>query len=125
MWELIAANKRNSVILMTLMAVCLLALGAAIGYVLGDPFIGLAIAGILWVILSLVSYFSGDSILLFSSRAMPVTKDVHPQLFNVVEEMTIAAGLNKMPAIYIIADPAPNAFATGRSPDKASIAVTA
>ncbi len=125
MWELIAANKRNSVILMTAMAICLLALGAGIGQALGNPFVGLAAAGVIWAVLSLVSYFSGDSILLASSGAMPVTKEVHPQLFNVVEEMTIAAGLNRMPAIYIIADPAPNAFATGRSPETASIAVTA
>jgi heat shock protein HtpX len=125
MWELIAANKRNSVILMTAMAICLLLLGAVIGASMGDPFIGLAIAALLWTVLALASYFSGDQILLASSRATPITKQVHPQLFNVVEEMTIAAGLNKMPAIYIIADPAPNAFATGRSPDRASIAVTA
>jgi len=125
MWELISANKRNSVILMTTMAICLLLLGAAIGYAFGNPLIGLAIAIAFWVILSLISYFSGDSILLAASGAIPVAKDVHPQLFNVVEEMTIAAGLNKMPAIYIIRDPAPNAFATGRSPETASIAVTA
>ncbi len=54
-----------------------------------------------------------------------MTHDVHPQLFNVVEEMKIAAGLPKMPKIYIINDPAPNAFATGRSPETASVAVTA
>ncbi len=125
MWELIAANKRNSVILMTGMAICLLALGAVIGYAAGNPLTGLAAAGVIWAILAMVSYLSGDSILLASSGATPVTREVHPQLFNVVEEMTIAAGLNKMPAIYIIPDPAPNAFATGRSPEKSSIAVTA
>jgi heat shock protein HtpX len=110
---------------MTAMAICLLALGAAIGAALGNPLIGVAIASVLWVALSLVSYFGGDQILLSSSGAVPVTKEVHPQLFNVVEEMTIAAGLGKMPAIYIINDPAPNAFATGRNPQTASIAVTA
>jgi heat shock protein HtpX len=125
MWELISANKRNSVILMAAMAICLLLLGAVGGAAMGDPFIGLAIAAGIWGVMSLVSYFGGDQILLSSSGAVPVVKEVHPQLFNVVEEMTIAAGLNKMPAIYIINDPAPNAFATGRNPQTASIAVTA
>jgi heat shock protein HtpX len=125
MWELIAANKRNSVILMTMMAICLLVLGAAIGFYLGNPFIGLGIAGAIWLVLAVISYFGGDEILLTATGAQPVTKDVHPQLFNVVEEMTIAAGLGKMPAIYIINDQAPNAFATGRDPKTASIAVTA
>ncbi|NQT02253.1 MAG: M48 family metallopeptidase, partial [Planctomycetes bacterium] len=64
-------------------------------------------------------------ILLAASKAKPVTHDVHPQLFNIVEEMKIAAGLPAMPKIYIINDPAPNAFATGRSPKSASVAVTA
>jgi heat shock protein HtpX len=125
MFELIAANKRNSVILMTAMAICLLLLGAAIGFYLGNPLIGVAAAAGVWFVLALTSYFGGDQILLFASGAQPVTKEVHPQLFNVVEEMTIAAGLGKMPAIYIINDPAPNAFATGRDPKTASIAVTA
>jgi heat shock protein HtpX len=125
MWELISVNKRNSVILMMTMAICLLLLGAAIGQSLGDPLIGVAVAAFIWIVLSFVSYYSGDQILLSSSGALPVTREVHPQLFNVVDEMTIAAGLGKMPAIYIIPDPAPNAFATGRKPETASIAVTA
>nr|MBP8303972.1 M48 family metallopeptidase [Phycisphaerae bacterium] len=71
------------------------------------------------------SLSAGDQILLSASKATPVTHDLHPTLFNVVEEMTLAAGLSKIPKIYIINDPAPNAFATGRSPETASIAVTA
>ncbi len=128
MWELIRANKRNSVILMVLMAVVLLILGLIIGLALFGAeggFIGLMIATIIWIILTLISLSSGDQILLAASRAKPVTHDVHPQLFNVVEEMKIAAGLPAMPKIYIINDPAPNAFATGRNPKSASVAVTA
>jgi heat shock protein HtpX len=86
---------------------------------------GLAAAAGIWLVLALVSFSSGDQILLAASGARPVTHDVHPQLFNVVEEMKIAAGLPAMPKVYIINDPAPNAFATGRSPQSASIAVTA
>jgi heat shock protein HtpX len=75
-------------------------------------------------VLTIISFSAGDQIMLAASNAVSVTHDVHPQLFNVVEEMAIAAGL-PMPKVYIINDPAPNAFATGRSPQTASIAVTA
>jgi len=126
MWELIHANKRNSIILMFLMVAVLLLLGYIIGSAVdpkgGPP--GLIIAAALWLLLSIVSFSTGDKILLASSRAVPVTHDDHPQLFNVVEEMSIAAGL-PMPKVYIIPDPAPNAFATGRTPQTASVAVTA
>lgn len=127
MWELIRANKRNSIVLIVLMAMVLLILG----YFLGLAFLGydggltgLIIAGVIWLVLAMVSFSSGDQILLAASKATAVTHDVHPQLFNVTEEMAIAAGV-PMPKLYIIADPAPNAFATGRKPQTASIAVTA
>lgn len=125
MWELIRVNKRNSILLMALMAVVLLLMGYIIGAAFGSGTLGLVIAVVVWAILAGISFSAGDQILLASSRARPVTKDVHPQLFNVVEEMTIAAGLGKMPKVYIINDPAPNAFATGRNPQSASVAVTA
>jgi len=128
MWELIRANKRNSIVLLVLMAACLMLLGFFIGLGFFGPdggFLGLAIATAVWLVLILVSFSSGDAILLAASKAKPVTHDVHPQLFNVVEEMKIAASLPAMPKIYIINDPAPNAFATGRSPQTASVAVTA
>ena len=128
MWELIRANKRNSIFLMVIMAAVLLLLGFVIGMAFfgreGGMF-GLMIATAIWLILTLISLSSGDQILLAASRAKPVTHEVHPQLFNVVEEMKIAAGLPAMPKIYIINDPAPNAFATGRNPQNASVAVTA
>jgi len=74
--------------------------------------------------LSLVAYFQGDSILLSMSRAKKIKRDDHPRLYNIVEEMKIASGLEKMPDIYIIDDPALNAFATGRDPNRASVAIT-
>jgi len=128
MWELIRANKINSIFLMVVMATVLLLLGFIIGMAFfgqeGGMF-GLMIATVIWLILTLISLSSGDQILLAASRAQLVTHEVHPQLFNVVEEMKIAAGLPAMPKIYIINDPAPNAFATGRNPKNASVAVTA
>jgi heat shock protein HtpX len=128
MWELIRVNKRNSILLLMAMAVCLILLGFIIGIGFFGPeggLIGLVIAIVIWLILTAVSFLQGDQIFLLASNAKPVSHDVHPQLFNVVEEMKIAAALPKMPKIYIINDPAPNAFATGRSPETASVAVTA
>jgi heat shock protein HtpX len=100
-----------------------------LGYFLGLYFFdsataGLVIALLLWVILSLVGYFQGDSILLSMSGAKKIGPDDHPRLYNVVEEMKIASGLERMPDIYIIDDPALNAFATGRDPNRASVAIT-
>lgn len=100
-----------------------------IGYFLGLYFFDRAIAGLViailvWTVLSLIAYFQGDSILLSMSRAKKIKRDDHPRLYNVVEEMKIASGLEKMPNIYIIDDPALNAFATGRDPNRASVAIT-
>ena len=113
---------------MVTMAAVLLLLGFIIGMAFFGQeggFFGLMIATAIWLVLTLISLSSGDQILLAASRAKLVTHEVHPQLFNVVEEMKIAAGLPTMPKIYIINDPAPNAFATGRNPKNASVAVTA
>ncbi len=129
MWELIRVNKRNSVLLLGAMGSVLLGLGFVLGMLLGGGveagWFGMLIAAGVWLVLTLISFAGGDQILLSASKAQPVTHEVHPMLFNVVEEMKIAANLPTLPKIYIINDPAPNAFATGRSPESASIAVTA
>jgi heat shock protein HtpX len=128
MWELIQANKRKSIVLFISLGMTLLLLGYFFGgayYPDGGGFIGIFFALIIWGILSLISYFSGSKILLAVSGAKEVTKEVHPQLFNVVEEMKISAGLPKMPKIYIINEAAPNAFATGIKPEESAVAVTA
>ena len=127
MWELIAANKRKSVILLTIMAMILIGAGMLIAETVapGAWLLGGFLAFILWLILSLLSYYSGDTIFLASAGARQIKRTDHPTLFNIVEEMTIAAGLGTMPRIYIIDDPRPNAFATGRDPEHASVAVTA
>jgi heat shock protein HtpX len=111
-----------------MLGVILLLLGSFVGgaYAGEDGMIGgIFIAALVWFILSLISYFGGDSLVLMMSNAKEVTPDVHPKLFNVVEEMKIAAGLPVMPKVYIINEAAPNAFATGRKPEKAAVAVTA
>jgi len=107
------------------MGVLLLAVGYFLGlYFLDNGIVGLIFALALWVIMSLIAYFQGDSILLAMSRARKISHDDHPRLYNVAEEMKIASGLEAMPSIYIIDDPAMNAFATGRDPQKASVTVT-
>lgn len=128
MWELIQANKRKSVVLFISQGITLLLLGYFFGsayYPDGGGFIGIFFALIIWGILSLISYFSGSKILLAVSGAKEVTRDVHPQLFNIVEEMKISAGLPAMPKVYIINEAAPNAFATGIKPENSAVAVTA
>jgi len=128
MWELIRENKRKSIILLIGMAFLLFVVGYFVGEAYapgGGGLIGVLIAFVLWGVMSMVSYFAGDSIILLSSRAKEVSKEMHPQLYNVVEEMKIAANLKSMPKIYIIDEIAPNAFATGRRPEKSAIAVTA
>jgi len=110
------------------MGIILLFLGYVIGvYFFGEGggTFGVFIALIVWTLLSLISYFAGSNVILSISNAKKVTKDVHPQLFNIVEEMTIAANLPKMPKIYIVNEQAPNAFATGRNPENSVVAVTA
>ena len=128
MWELIRLNRRKSILLFIGMGVTLVLLGYFIGLYV-DPqnggIIGVVIALLITLILNLVSYFSGSKILLTMSNAKEVTPDVHPRLFHVVEEMKLAAHLPAMPKIYIINSEAPNAFATGRDPENAVIAVTA
>jgi len=125
MWQQIRSNRTRSVFLVIVMGVLLALLGYFLGlYFVGSGAVGLFIALIIWVIMSLVGYFQGDSILLATSRAKKIAPDDHPRLYNVVEEMKIASGLEAMPDIYIMDDPALNAFATGRNPKKATVAVT-
>ena len=126
-----AANRRNSILLMIVviafLAVFGFVIGFSIGYGSGDEIyfgIGALIIAVLIGSLSAVgSYFGGDQLVLASSHARDVTADQAPQLFNVIQEMAIAAGI-PMPRVYIIDDPSPNAFATGRDPQHSSVAIT-
>jgi heat shock protein HtpX len=123
----ISANKRNSFLMAGLVVAVLGVLGFAIGYaVVGDPAggVGALILAIGFGSLSgVASYFGGDKLVLTVSGARPVDEGSAPQLMNVVREMATAANV-PMPAVYVIDDTAPNAFATGRDPRHASIAVT-
>jgi heat shock protein HtpX len=126
-YDQMAANRRNSFLLALAVVVILGALGFSIGYALtGDPAGGLGatlIAIAIGLVMSLGSYFAGDQIVLTVSGAKEVDEAAAPQLFNVVREMTLAASV-PMPRVYVIDDTAPNAFATGRDPAHASLAIT-
>ncbi|MCL2707346.1 MAG: M48 family metallopeptidase [Dehalococcoidia bacterium] len=125
MWDQIKSNRMRSAVLVMFMCLLLLGLGYVIGLFFLDSIIGgLAIAAVIWAVMSLVAFFQGDNILLSIAGARKVSKSDDPQLYNIVEEMTIASGLPKMPDVYIVNDKALNAFATGRNPEKAAVTVT-
>lgn len=125
---LIAKNRRNSFLLIAVFLLMFVGLGMLIGYVWGRgemafSFIVAGIAAAVAFALTLASYFGGASAILGMSRARRITKADDPQLFNVVDELCIAAG-TPLPRIYLINDTAMNAFATGRNPKHASVAIT-
>ena len=126
-YDQISANRRNSFLLALLVVLLLGALGFSIGYALtgsaGGALVTTGIAVIIGLVMALASYYAGDRLVLAVSGAKEVDEVSAPQLMNVVREMTLAANL-PMPKVYSIDDSAPNAFATGRDPKHASIAVT-
>jgi len=122
-----SANRRNSFLLAAFVVAVLCLLGFFVGYAIaGDPAGGVAATGAALLLGSLIAvgtYFQGDKLVLAASGARPVDAQAAPQLMNVVQEMAIAANV-PMPAVYVIDDSAPNAFATGRDPKHASVAIT-
>jgi len=120
-------NRRNSWLLVGVVIVVLGLLGGVIGYATGFGWAGVVIAVIVAVAMSIGSYFAGDGLVLASSGAKEVPvgnpPDQYKQLVDVVTEMSLAGGV-PMPKVYVIDDTAPNAFATGRDPQHASIAAT-
>ena len=123
MYEQIAANKRKTVLLIFGAIVLLGAVGYVLGLWYGSGIYGLVGAVALAVVLSLGSFFGGDRLVLASTRAREVTPQEQPRLHNIVEGLSIAAGIPK-PKVYLIPEQAPNAFATGRNPEHSSVAVT-
>ena len=123
MFELIRSNKRRSVALVGSFVLVAVVIGAVAGYLAGFGWGGMAIAFVLAGAMAFFSYWRADKIALAVSRAKPADPAQYRRLYNLVEGLCIASGLPQ-PAIYIVDDPAPNAFATGRNPEHAAIAVT-
>jgi heat shock protein HtpX len=122
MYSAISANKRNTFILILLFVLIIGGLGALAAYAYNDWWI---VAGVVSVALvyALFQYFAAGSIAMTISGGHEIAKKDSPELFRLVENLTITTGL-PMPKVYIIDDPSPNAFATGRNPQHAKIAVT-
>ena len=123
MFDLIRANRRRSVALVAGFVVFLAIVGAAMGALTGFGWQGTVVALVLSGAMAFASYWKADAIALRMSRAQPADPQQYQRLHNLVEGLCIASGLPK-PRVYIVDDPAPNAFATGRNPRHAAIAVT-
>ena len=123
MYSEIAANKRKTWFLVVLFTAVIVALGYAFGQMYGDPYGGTILATVVATVMSLTGYFQGDSVALAAAGAKRIERKDSEYVWNLVENLSIASGV-PMPAVYIIEDPAGNAFATGRDPKHASIAVT-
>lgn len=132
--DLIRANKRKSVLLMLGMGLLLVVVGAVFGGLLGGYAGGgetllpsLILGAIAFAIVAIIgcswSYFGGSNAILRFSGATEIEHKDDPQLFNIVEELAIAAGIPK-PKVYVINEPAMNAFATGRDPEHGAVAIT-
>ena len=122
-YDRIAGNRRNTFLLLGLFVLVLAGLAIAIGIVAGLP---LPLAPFLIIpilIFAVISYYTSSNVALGISGAKEVTKEHEPELVRKVENLCIGAGL-PMPKVYVIEDGSPNAFATGRDPEHASVAVT-
>lgn len=124
MYDLIAANKRKSWFLIIVFVMVIGLLGYTWGAYSGDTFGVLTFAGVVAIIMALVGYYKGDKISLMQARAYQVeNKEQNPYVWNMVENLCIARGM-PMPKVYLLPEQAINAFATGRDPEHASIAIT-
>ena len=124
MYKQIDSNKRKTVLLIAIFIIFVLFIGWAFGQYTDSGYVGLGFAGIFSIIMALTSYYAGDKIALATSGAKgPLEKNDNPYVYRMVENLAITSGL-PMPKVYIIPDPAINAFATGRNPGHASVAIT-
>lgn len=116
------ANIRKTWLLMTVFFIAVIAIGYAVAWYMGSPTI-LYAAVIFAVLMNVGSYWFSDKLVVKMTGAKPITREQYPVLWNTVENLSITAGL-PMPKVYIVNDPAPNAFATGRNPEHAVVAAT-
>lgn len=122
MYRAIAKNKRNTVFILFLFLLIIGGLGALAAWYVGDPSVAI-ITFVIAAIYALIQYFAGANEALALSGAREIQKADNPRLYRIVENLSITEGL-PMPRVYIINDPAPNAFATGRDPKHAVVAAT-
>ena len=123
-YEEISGNRLKTVFLVAVFFGFVVLLGLLIGVFYGNQYFGLILALVVGVVYFLISYYAGSSMILSMSGAKEATKPEYTTVINAVEGLAIAAGLSKLPKVYVIDDSALNAFATGRNPEHAAITVT-
>jgi heat shock protein HtpX len=122
-YEEIARNKRRTILLLAAFALLIAIVVIAFNFLLGYGWVGFAIALVVAIAMAWGSYWYSDRIALAATRAKPAEGPEYQRYHNLVEGLCIAAGLPK-PKLYVVQDAAPNAFATGRNPRHAALAVT-
>lgn len=122
MYKQIDENKRNTVLIFLGFIILISFLGGSIAYINNDPTIAI-ITTVVALIYAVVQYFFSTQLAIMMTGAKKANRRDHRRLYNIVENLTITAGM-PMPEVYIINDPAPNAFATGRDPNHAIVAAT-
>lgn len=124
MYNEIASNKRKSILLVSIFFALLIGIGFLYSVGVGDEsYIMIGFALLISTIMTLISYFQGDKIALWSTGARPITEEENKYVYRIVHNLCITSGM-QVPKIFVIDDPAINAFATGRDPEHASIAIT-
>ncbi|MFA4845051.1 MAG: zinc metalloprotease HtpX [Patescibacteria group bacterium] len=123
MYSQITANKRKTWLLITLFTIVIVGLGWFFGEYTGVGNIGIIVAVLFATFMNLIGYFWGDKVALSSSGSKEIKKADNPRLYRMVENLAITCGI-PMPKVYVMNDPSPNAFATGRDPKHASVSVT-
>jgi len=116
------SNIQKTFMLMTVFFMLIIGVGYTASYLTGNPGI-LYISFLIAIVMNVGSYWFSDKLVLSMTGAKPVTREQAPDLWNIVENLSITAGL-PMPKVYIVEDPSPNAFATGRDPEHAVVAAT-
>ncbi|PIY93264.1 MAG: zinc metalloprotease HtpX, partial [Candidatus Magasanikbacteria bacterium CG_4_10_14_0_8_um_filter_32_14] len=123
MYSQIESNKRKTTLLIIIFTMFIIAIGWFLNYYMDYGYGAVVFAMIVSVVMTLVSYYKGDSIALKSAGAVEINREADPYVYKMVENLAITSGI-PMPKVYMINSPALNAFATGRDPQHASIAVT-
>ncbi len=124
MFDAVDANKRKTWLLLFVFSAFVFVVGYAAGYLLGSGTLGLMIAGGILGVQLFVLFTKGDELILKMNNAKELPRDDTNYIYNLVESVSLAAGMSKPPKVYIIEDDSLNAFATGRKPEKSAIALT-
>ena len=122
MYKQIAENKKKTILLMVFFVLIMMVLGVAIAYLMDDKLVAIGV-GVGAVLYALMQYFLANKILVVTTGARELERKENPRLYNIVENLAIVENL-PLPKIYIIEDAAPNAFASGKDPKHAIVAVT-